>query len=434
MNWHVLAMDVHKREERMNIKASKVMNSLDLDYGGQYKNEISKGEFDETFSSILSKSKEEANLESSDDSQLQSQLMMGQVILQPLLLNEPMAKSIDLEIATDVEWTLENIKGLVGSTDLTGLEGLKTLTPEMIVNQEFKGVELNIVNQEFSGGQFNEFIDTAVNEIVVENSQLTEQINIKSLIENKGINGQRIEPEQFNFSPIDDLENVSNQVESDPLYLQSDLEMNASISSRIREVGNTNFHSGNSSEQENWMTETSKLDKVVNKDSTEAVIPNQGLLIGSDNEKLQSEQSSKTQLMNHSKWENRDQIVLGLKHQISILNNNETKVLNLKLYPQHLGSISVELKMKNGILNAHVSVEQIEMKPILEQVLHEINLAGTGIEQLNVEVSPQNQGQNPFNQQKKLNQHHSEEELLDIQEEQLIYQEVKHVGYLNMKA
>lgn len=434
MNWHVLAMDVHKREERMNIKASKVMNSLDLDYGGQYKNEISKGEFDETFSSILSKSKEEANLESSDDSQLQSQLMMGQVISQPLPLNEPMAKSIDLEIATDAEWTLEDIKGLVGSKDLTGLEGLKTLNPEMIVNQEFKGVELNVVNQEFNRGQFNEFIDTAVNEVVVENSQLKEQINIKSLIENKGINGQQIEPEQFNFSPIDDLENVSNPVESDHLYLQSDLEMNASISSRIREVGNTNFHSGNSSEQENWMTETSKLDKVVNKDSTEAVIPNQGLLIGSENEKLQSEQSSKTQLMNHSKWENRDQIIIGLKHQISILNNNETKVLNLKLYPQHLGSISVELKMKNGILNAHVSVEQIEMKPILEQALHEINLAGTGIEQLNVEVSPQNQGQNPFNQQKKLNQHHSEEELLDIQEEQLIYQEVKHVGYLNMKA
>lgn len=434
MNWHVLAMDVHKREERMNIKASKVMNSLDLDYGGQYKNEISKGEFDETFSSILSKSKEEANLESSDDSQLQSQLMMGQVISQSLPLNEPMAKSIDLEIATDAEWTLEDIKGLVGSKDLTGLEGLKTLNPEMIVNQEFKGVELNVVNQEFNRGQFNEFIDTAVNEVVVENSQLKEQINIKSLIENKGINGQQIEPEQFNFSPIDDLENVSNPVESDHLYLQSDLEMNASISSRIREVGNTNFHSGNSSEQENWMTETSKLDKVVNKDSTEAVIPNQGLLIGSENEKLQSEQSSKTQLMNHSKWENRDQIIIGLKHQISILNNNETKVLNLKLYPQHLGSISVELKMKNGILNAHVSVEQIEMKPILEQALHEINLAGTGIEQLNVEVSPQNQGQNPFNQQKKLNQHHSEEELLDIQEEQLIYQEVKHVGYLNMKA
>ena len=430
MNWHVLAMDVHKREERMNIKASKVMNSVDLDYGGQYKNEISKGEFDETFSSILNKSKEEANLESSDDSQLQSQLMMGQLIPQSLPLNEPISKSLDLEIEIVSEGTLENIKELVGSTDSTGLEGLKTSTPERIVNQEFKDVQLNVVNQEFSGRQFNESIELVADDVAIENSQLKEQVIIKSLNENKGINGQLIEPEQSNFSTTDDLEALSN----DSLYMESDLEINASISSRIREVGNSNFYSGNDSEKEYLMTQSLKLDKVVNDNSTEVVVPSQSSLVGSEIEKLQSEPGSKAQLMNHFKWENKDQVILGLKHQISILNNNETKVLNLKLYPQHLGSISVELKMKNGVLNAHVLVEQIEMKPILEQALHEINLAGAVIEQLNVEVSPQNQGQNPFDQQQKLNQHNSEEELPDIQEEPLIHQEVKHVGYLNMKA
>lgn len=136
---------------------------------------------------------------------------------------------------------------------------------------------------------------------------------------------------------------------------------------------------------------------------------------------------------NSLQWDNRSEIMANLRYQMNILKENDFTTLQLKLYPQHLGSISVELKMKDGILNANVLVEHAELKTILEQEIHQINLDGTTIEQLNVEVNAHNQQQSKYPQtsiNKESNKLIVDEELIEeIIEKQT---EIQQIGYLNV--
>lgn len=135
--------------------------------------------------------------------------------------------------------------------------------------------------------------------------------------------------------------------------------------------------------------------------------------------------------MNYVKWDNQSEIMANLRHQISILKENDSTTLQLKLYPQHLGSISVELKMKNGVLSANVLVEQSELKSVIEQEFHQINLEGTKIEQLNVEVNAQSQQQSKSQTATKTSRRFSLEDE-PLEEFEMALEEKAHTGYLNL--
>ncbi len=134
---------------------------------------------------------------------------------------------------------------------------------------------------------------------------------------------------------------------------------------------------------------------------------------------------------NYFKWANQSEIMSNLKHQMSILKENDYTTLQLKLYPQHLGSISVELKMKNGVLNAHVLVEHAELKSVIEQEFHQINLDGTTIEQLNVEVNAQSQQQSQSHTSTKTSRRFFLEDEAS-EELEAAPKEIEHKGYLNL--
>ncbi len=134
---------------------------------------------------------------------------------------------------------------------------------------------------------------------------------------------------------------------------------------------------------------------------------------------------------NYFKWDNQSEIMSNLRHQISILKENDYTTLQLKLYPQQLGSISVELKMKNGVLNAHVLVEQSELKSVIEQEFHQINLDGTKIEQLNVEVNAQSQQQSQSQKATKTVRRFTLEDD-PLEELEMATKENEHTGYLNL--
>ena len=137
--------------------------------------------------------------------------------------------------------------------------------------------------------------------------------------------------------------------------------------------------------------------------------------------------------VSYMKWENQSEIIESIRHQMTLLKENDVMTLQLKLYPQHLGSISVELKMKNGVINANVLVEQSQLKEIIEQEFHQINFDGTSIEQLNVEVNAQTHQQSkPQELSKSSKQFKLEEELIEeveVVDKKDIHH---HIGHLNL--
>jgi|GEM_PF-4330043 len=89
-------------------------------------------------------------------------------------------------------------------------------------------------------------------------------------------------------------------------------------------------------------------------------------------------------------WTNESEVKSAIRQQLVVLRKQDTTKLVLKLYPQHLGAMSVELKMKNGGVLANVVLDQIEAKPLIEQAFADLKLDQMPLESLNVEINNHN--------------------------------------------
>lgn len=135
-----------------------------------------------------------------------------------------------------------------------------------------------------------------------------------------------------------------------------------------------------------------------------------------------------------AKWENQVEVMTEIEHRISLLKEEDSTTLTLKLYPKTLGNISVEMNLKNGVLNAQVLLEHAELKPMIEQAMHQVQLDGFANVQVNVEVGANSQSF--FKQQDEQSANKNSRYVLDEDEEgaeiQLV--ETNLMGRLNLKV
>lgn len=442
MNYLALITDAHKRRTKMDINV--------LNAGINFKNNSSpkktlgeqQSQFNETFSNALDKSSmnslnqkdnDDKNLEENMDD-LTATLVQTSLIMQPAVFQQISGEITNLESVEGESSFLRN--QLNGLNSLSLRETLTisqstftddlTQNPNIMPINKVDGVDNTLIQQELA---------TTKNPVSTETlGQLTleESLNVDASL-SEMTDKQVLQSFKNQINSMSNEVNTNTQSGTDT-QLGNNTQSNTSSNSKTLTFSES-FHQSQDINQESELVEDIDFKAMVTSDSTttlsESIYSTQSMITNKLDAAVNDVQSQSTSTTNYLKWENQSEIIDNLRHQISLLRENDSTTLHLKLYPQHLGAISVELKMKNGVLKADVLVEHAELKAVLEQEFHQINLDGTKIEQLNVEVNSQthqqSQSQKPTKESTKFS---LEDEIVD--EIEVVEKEEQQVGYINL--
>lgn len=361
------------------------------------------GMFESLLSSLLPDQESLETESFDDDEMIQSQLMMGTLVLNveasPVNLPMPEIGSSDL--------VLLEMKQEIGSSNLSLLE-----TPRVVLMQQFSFQEepiyedSSLVNEELKQEGTEQLPKENVEvktldlkeDIVFENKDSEKKLNLQQLPEFKNINElEVVEAEVMNKELVSLFETVDTTLESEAMK---------SVSDSIQ-----------------------KVDKIPLPDSFHSIIG-----MAPDLNRLSPVTDLGVDVKHSIRWDNQVEVMSQIEHQIKLLKENDSTTLTLKLYPKNLGNISVEMQLKNGILNAQVLLEQPDLKPVIEQAIQHIQLDGFETVQVNVEVGANSQSF--FKQQEEKSANKNTRYFLEEEDEstQSEFVETCYRGQLNLKV
>ena len=397
----------------MNIAVVDASVAIRTSQPSQKNSNEQSNEFNKTFSSCLNQNSMESSSEKKNDEQQTTEMMdelaclmvpLPLLNLTPLPMMEgevPLVQASNLEL--EMEHPLINVLNIQADSieELDVLETGETLDKEQpLFTETPSSMSLELKSDEHESVGMN--LKPMDSMLVDHQDNLDEKIEFKKVI-NQPLNQEKTE---LQHSKVQDM----------PLELDSFEEVMKASQPLV--------------EKEAFQSIQTSLEDDMNS-VQESMLINNSTVVLKDVTTHEASFMKSVSEANYFKWANQSEIMSNLKHQMSILKENDYTTLQLKLYPQHLGSISVELKMKNGVLNAHVLVEHAELKSVIEQEFHQINLDGTTIEQLNVEVNAQSQQQSQSHTSTKTSRRFF---LEDEASEELEAEpkEIEHKGYLNL--
>lgn len=422
-------------------------------------------EFNKTFSSLLNKSSMESSNEQTNDEKESTEMMddLASLMIQLPLLNltplstdmtnqEVLVQKANLELETG-QSLMQGLNLFQPSPSTSAVEGESIKNSPLLETLEnsvsSEKLDYELLEESLNTKPFDDYSSTTSqsqrnsklqnDEHQLSTAHLQQQdIELSSMLPDEAINLDK------SLSFKDNLEKQSTLVteQYNPLFKDS-LEKQ---SIRVIEQDNPLLNDSSNkqsiqftNQEKNLLQSTLGQEETLDVDSFEGEIKsvqesiaiNHGTMTFKSDVTVHEANSKPVFNSNYLKWDNQSEIMESLRHQISILKENDYTTLQLKLYPQHLGSISVELKMKNGVLNAHVLVEQSELKAVIEQEFHQINLDGIAIEQLNVEVNAQRHQQSKSETPTKASKSFTLEDE-PVEEVEVIQKEIQHTGYLNL--
>lgn len=397
----------------MNIAVVDASVAIRTSQPSQKNSNEQSNEFNKTFSSCLNQNSMESSSEKKNDEQQTTEMMdelaclmvpLPLLNLTPLPMMEgevPLVQASNLEL--EVGQPLIDVLNIQADSieELDVLETGETLDKEQpLFTETPSSMSLELKSDEHESVGMN--LKPMDSMLVDHQDNLDEKIEFKKVV-NQPLNQEKIE---LQHSKVQDM----------PLELDSFEEVMKASQPLV--------------EKEAFQSIQTSLEDDMNS-VQESMLINNSTVVLKDVTTHEASFMKSVSEANYFKWANQSEIMSNLKHQMSILKENDYTTLQLKLYPQHLGSISVELKMKNGVLNAHVLVEHAELKSVIEQEFHQINLDGTTIEQLNVEVNAQSQQQSQSHTSTKTSRRFF---LEDEASEELEAEpkEIEHKGYLNL--
>ena len=389
-------------------------------------------EFNQTFSNALDKnSMNSLNQQENDDKNIEENmddlaatLVQTSLLTTPIIFGQIGGEETVLQSVEDESSVLMNqlngfdslsLRDTLTNSQMTFTDNLDQKSITMPINESIvEGVNNTLTHQELVTTKNADVVET-LSQTPLEDS-LNVDVSLSEVTDEEGL-----QPSKNHINSMSNEANASTQ-------------SNTSSNSETLTFKQS-FNHSQGINQESELLEDIEFKSSVTSDSmitgSESIHLNQSIVTHKLEASVNNVQSQSTSTTNYLKWENQSEIIDNLRHQISLLRENDSTTLHLKLYPQHLGAISVELKMKNGVLNADVLVEHPELKAVLEQEFHQINLDGTKIEQLNVEVNSQrhqqSQSQTPNKESKKFM---LEEEV--VEEIQVVEKQTQPNGYLNL--
>ncbi|MBQ1786716.1 MAG: flagellar hook-length control protein FliK [Turicibacter sp.] len=389
-------------------------------------------EFNQTFSNALDKnSMNSLNQQENDDKNIEENmddlaatLVQTSLLTTPIVFGQIGGEETVLQSVEDESSVLMNqlngfdslsLRDTLTNSQMTFTDNLDQKSITMPINESIvEGVNNTLTHQELVTTKNADVVET-LSQTPLEDS-LNVDVSLSEVTDEEGLKPSK-----------NHINSMSNEVDANT-------QSNTSSNSETLTFKQS-FNHSQGINQESELLEDIEFKSSVTSDSmitgSESIHLNESIVTHKLEASVNDVQSQSTSTTNYLRWENQSEIIDNLRHQISLLRENDSTTLHLKLYPQHLGAISVELKMKNGVLNADVLVEHPELKAVLEQEFHQINLDGTKIEQLNVEVNSQrhqqSQSQTPNKESKKFM---LEEEV--VEEIQVVEKQTQPNGYLNL--
>ena len=389
-------------------------------------------EFNQTFSNALDKnSMNSLNQQENDDKNIEENmddlaatLVQTSLLTTPIVFGQIGGEETVLQSVEDESSVLMNqlngfdslsLRDTLTNSQMTFTDNLDQKSITMPINESIvEGVNNTLTHQELVTTKNADVVET-LSQTPLEDS-LNVDVSLSEVTDEEGLKPSK-----------NHINSMSNEVDANT-------QSNTSSNSETLTFKQS-FNHSQGINQESELLEDIEFKNSMASDSmvtgSESIHLNESIVTHKLEGSVSDVQSQSTSTTNYLKWENQSEIIDNLRHQISLLRENDSTTLHLKLYPQHLGAISVELKMKNGVLNADVLVEHPELKAVLEQEFHQINLDGTKIEQLNVEVNSQrhqqSQSQTPNKESKKFM---LEEEV--VEEIQVVEKQTQPNGYLNL--
>lgn len=153
-------------------------------------------------------------------------------------------------------------------------------------------------------------------------------------------------------------------------------------------------------------TENTKEIKVEQSDTNIEKKSDTNIVTVTDNQNLELEEVKQVEIQKTSPVSSKnvmEQIVDGTKTTLKV--NGDTSEMTLKLKPDHLGELSLKVKVHNGVITAEFNVESHTVKQILESNMNLLKdvLAEKGMSIDSLEVSVGSDGNNPESNQQRQN-------------------------------